>query len=316
MKRFILKSLLYISVLLGLHYFAAWQADGFTDPYYMRFANGRSRSLILGTSRAAQGLIPSLMMEELGDDYSAISNFSFTLAQSPYGPVYLENIQKKLDTSPSKRANVFILSVDPWSLCTKDNPKDDSTAFRENKQILGKIKSISAEGRPNFEYLIESYADAWGSLFYRWKTSMEVRPDGWLKVDVPMDSISIAQRTKARIRFYAEETLPTFTFSPVRYQYLQKTIAFLQNYGAVYLVRLPVHPDMLQLEEKLDPDFNKKICALTQERRVPYWDFTADAGAFVFTDGNHLYQESSMAVSRSLARRIRSDSDSDCLCEK
>ena len=315
MKRFILKSLLYLAILLGLHYAVAWQADGFIDPYYLRFANGSYQSMILGTSRAAQGLVPAVFQEELGSGYAGIGNYSFTLSQSPYGPVYLESIQKKMNRQHLGKKRVFLITVDPWSISNFKNPEDDSTRFRENDQILAEIDQVAVAGKPNFEYLRKRFANAWGSMLFHFKTTMEVHTDGWLEVSIPMDSGEVAKRTKARIRAYTEDSFPYYTFSPTRYEYLQKTIDFLQAFGEVYLIRLPVHPELKELEEKFMPDFDQKICALTQICNILYWDFTVQGGKYIFTDGNHLYKESALKISRNVAEKIKTSANNHCTCQ-
>ena len=172
-------------------------ADGHTDAFYLRFASPRQSSLILGTSRAAQGINPSAMNSILQNNN--IYNFSFSVAHSPYGPVYLESIKRKIKMNAKN--GIFILTVDPWSIsCEYGNP-EDSLTFRERGLALGKIKIVDM--CPNIPYLIISYNQPYINLLLYKKDNAELlHENGWLEINVPMDSISVAKRTRIKIEHY------------------------------------------------------------------------------------------------------------------
>jgi zona occludens toxin (predicted ATPase) len=88
------------------------RANGESDAYYERLTTPAQTSLIIGTSRSAQGILPSILNSELGR--SDIYNFSFTISHSPYGPVYLDRIDQKL--LKNSKNGIFILSVDRFYL--------------------------------------------------------------------------------------------------------------------------------------------------------------------------------------------------------
>ena len=91
MKKFIVNICLFLIIVLLTILGVFWQADGKTDPFYLRFTTDKQNSLILGTSRAAQGLLPEVLNSKLNrDDFF---NYSFTLGHSPYGPTYLKSIK-------------------------------------------------------------------------------------------------------------------------------------------------------------------------------------------------------------------------------
>ena len=72
----------------------------------------------------------------------------------------------------------------------------------------------------------------------------------------------------------------------------------------MYLVRLPIHPDMMAIDNQLMPDFNNKmqnIVPLTEG----YYDMTKLNNEFSYTDGNHLYKESGVIVTRMIAQWIK-----------
>ena len=88
---------------------------GGVDAFYGRFASPPAGSLVLGTSRAAQGIQPAVLAARLGGRFDGpLLNYAFTLTHSPYGPAYLASIRRKL--RPEVRNGLLILAVDPWSL--------------------------------------------------------------------------------------------------------------------------------------------------------------------------------------------------------
>jgi hypothetical protein len=82
--------------------------------------------------------------------------------------------------------------------------------------------------------------------------------------------------------------------------YLKKTINFLKNHGKVILVRLPVHKEIFKIEQKYMPSFNDKITELSPIVDS-YYDMTIDNNNYIYTDGNHLYKESSKIVSKKIS---------------
>ncbi|RDC62894.1 hypothetical protein [Adhaeribacter pallidiroseus] len=64
---------------------------GHLDTHYTRLTTTKAPSLIIGTSRAAQGILP-LMFKEMAPH---MQNFAFTIMHTPFGPTYLDLIHKK-----------------------------------------------------------------------------------------------------------------------------------------------------------------------------------------------------------------------------
>lgn len=243
--------------------------------------------MILGTSRAAQGLVPDVLDKLLN---RSVYNYSFTLSTSPYGPVYLESIKKKLD--PTVTDGVFILSVDPWSLSNKNIKKDDSDLFRENKSFLATTCWVSM--KPNFEYLLENLDPVYRILLPKRKT-MKLHDNGWLEITVPMDEQSVLTRTNGKLKSY-EEDLDRFEVSARRIAALEETVSFLRTKGTVYLVRLPVHPGMARLEAQLMPDFEERLLPAISAA-TDFLDLSGYNDKLRYTDGNHLHKTSGKTVS-------------------
>lgn len=120
-----------------------------------------------------------------------------------------------------------------------------------------------------------------------------------------MDSTSINQRTNQKIAFYHEQYRPEFKFSSLRLEYLERTVTFLNQYGQVFLVRLPVHEKMLEVEKKLVPDFDEKIPKIIPLTEG-YLDISTESRRYEFTDGNHLHKSAGKIVSKEIAEWIKS----------
>lgn len=298
MKKFLIEVAIFLVLVLGSFFIVFIQADGSSDPFYIRFTTRKQHALILGTSRAAQGIQPAVLDKILpGNNFF---NFSFTLISSPYGPVYLNSIKKKLDQETTN--GIFILSVDPWSISSKSGYPNDSTRFKERRQILSLSPWVNLY--PNIPYLVNFYGEPFYTLIWKEKTSMFLHNDGWLEVTIRMDSSAIRKNIDRKIYIYKKNNLPNFKYSEVRYEYLIKTIAFLKQHGDVYMVRLPVHPKMMEIDNQLVPDFSEKMNLISKTTGTPYLDLTGLNDSLTYTDGNHLYKESGKIITRRIGNWI------------
>ena len=306
MKEFLIKIVVALIVALLFHLVAGLMAGGKTDAYYARFTTAPQSSLVLGTSRAAQGIQPAVLNKTLEQKEQDLPlyNFSFTALHSPYGPYYLRAIRKKLDSSTQN--GLFLLEVNPLSISRlATNEEDDTLLYREKTLPLAQLQKMN---RPiNWEYLLHHYTKGWGSILmaHFTKSQMQIMPDGWLKIDIPLDSMSVKRRTQEKIKQYKND-LPTYAFSPKRLDYLQQTITMLQKHGTVLLVRLPIHPEILALENQLLPNFDSLMINLAQESNLNYINYTPNANEYHYTDGNHLTPASGQTLTQDLATKIHS----------
>lgn len=276
-------------------YFVFLQADGKSDPFYLKTSSPKQTSLIIGTSKAAQGLMPEILTPYLQKD---IYNFSFTVAHSPFGPAYLSAIQKKI--KQETQAGVFIITVDPWSISSDGMDPNNEDQFDEAKSFMATTPSFSSN--PNVSYLLNSFSDNYIKILMNFSL-MEVHDDGWLEVFPPMDSTSTKNRIAQSVLDYSQK-LKEFRFSDTRFDYLEKTISTLKNHGKVYLVRLPVSPEIAKIEDELVPDFDFKINGLANSEELPYLNLKNADAKFIFTDGIHLYKDSAKKVSDEVGRWI------------
>ena len=279
----------------GVFYFA----DGPASGSYLRFTSGPQRALILGTSRAAQGVHPDVINAAL--QRNDLYNFSFTLYSSPYGPAYLDLVKRKLVADTTARG-LFILTVDPWSvsvICEKET--EDSDCLNENQLFTGQLTTVS--GWPNLEYLLHHYDYPYYKLIFPKNENLFVQPNGRLEVTIQLSPEQRAIRTKTKLEDY-EGVAETFRYSPLRAAYFREMIQYLKGRGEVYVVRLPVGPGMYAIEQRYLPSFQDSILHWTGAAGVPYLDLTVDNEQYATLDGHHLDGPSGERVSREIARFI------------
>ena len=274
------------------------QADGYADPYYLRFTTPPQRSLILGTSRAAQGIQPAVLGEVLGRN--DLYNFAFTIGTSPYGPDYSELIRRKLADGADSSA-VFILAIDPWSLSVSCPTGPDSLCLEESDRFTGQLRTVSR--KPNFDYLLHHYGSPYYRLLLPTSRDIALQDDGWLRVDIQISPAKfVANREEKLIpyRRYAQR----WRLSDYRLRYLKRLIVQLRQRGQVYLVRLPVDPEMFALEEEYAPGFSDLARQWSVKTGAPFLDLTDDNAAYQTLDGQHLEQASGRRVSRVIGEWI------------
>ena len=300
MKRFLFQTLIFILVVLASFAFIASRIDGCADPHYLKFTSPKQKGLILGTSRAAQGLIPSIIKEKTGHH---LYNYAFTVVHSPFGPVYYNSTVKKVD--PTTKNGLFIVTIDPWSISADRKNPEDANNFREKNLCLANTPEVAMN--PNFYYLFNNNSfGKYAKPFLVKDNSVCLDPDGRLEVSLDLgDSAAIASRVKQKEVHYRANMLPTNSFSNLRYEYLLKTIVHLKKYGKVYLVRIPIHPLIMQIEQELMPDFNLRIRKAV-ETADGYLDLTSLNEVLSYTDGNHLDNISSKKVSEKVGEWISS----------
>lgn len=302
MKKFLQLLLVFTFFLMLGFVCILFQAGTQTDEFYYRFATPKQQSLVLGTSRSAQGINPAVLDSVL--NRNDIFNYSFTNDHSPYGKVYLESIRKKLDDNSID--GIFILSVDPWCLSSVAGAPEDPALFRENGLMLDKLFAVNVN--PNVFYLMKFYDRPYMDLLTgEHDKELVLKENGWLEVNVPMDSASVKKRSESRMSDYREKVKPSYAPSNLRIAYLEETIHFLKKHGDVFLVRLPVSLEMALIEHEYYPFFDAHLNVLANKHAVNYFIMN-DMEAYSFTDGNHLSKVSSSRVSMEIGRFISTHS--------
>ena len=301
MRKFLIHSGLFILLLLTSFIFVFTKADGRSDAFYLRFTSPKQASLIIGTSRAAQGLQPEVINNILGRN--DIYNYAFTMAHSPYGSVYNESIKKKLGDGKN---GVFILAVDPWSFASLKENKNAEYKFRESKLALAKTDNVNLKF--NIEYLVESYESQYYNLMWNNNSSTFLHDDGWLEVTVKMSEKAVINRTKNKLKTYSKY-LNTYQISSIRVLRFKELVQYLEKKGNVYIVRLPVSGKMMDLENKFCPEFNAVVNEINMELKLEYLDMTDRNNEFNYTDGNQLSKASGAQVSNIVGQWIKNLED-------
>lgn len=303
MNRFLLKILIFSFFPLVTLYGVFLLENGTADPFYQRFTSPKQSALILGNSKAAQGIVPSVLNNKLFPEFGAkIYNYSFTVYNSPFGPVYLESLAKKLDEN-SKRG-YFVITVDPWSIASDINDPDNQEKFAENNGFLASINNVNST--PNIFYLLRWFENPFYEIILmKLKNDFsKLHPDGWLEVrGGKRKEREVLKRREFMVDFYSDY-LNKYSYSKKRFENLQKTIAYLKDKGPVFLVRMPLHQDILSIDDKLDPEFNRKMENLSKAYGIPYFDFNDSESQWEYKDGLHLTVESALDFSEELSKRI------------
>lgn len=275
MKKFIFKviafgiviSIFTISFMYAIDYY------GYSDYAYKRFTVGKQKSLILGTSRAAQAICPEII-DTCIKTYPPIYNFAFTVSDSPYGEIYYNAVTSILDSST--KDGLFILAVDPWALSTNEN---EISKYRESNSCLSKIRLCKS---PNFEYLYHYFKlnDA------TWLTSSSHLSDrGQYKVIADYSETIVNRGIKQNVINYSNNG---YIPSEYRLTWLQKTISMLREHGDVYLCRVPACNEMYLVENKIWPEFDNQMQSIAVQYDCHYFPIYKADSDYRTNDGNHL----------------------------
>ena len=298
MKKYIYNTLLYI-FLLGiiaiLYIILIFFRPDLVDSFYYRFTTDKANSLILGGSRSAQGIKPDVINKMVDLDGNKIINHSFALGPSSFGPNYYREVTKKL--SKESTSGLFIISVGPWTLATgMTNIEDDSTKFFEveEKLFVGNLKSSSTN--PNFDYLFNYWNNKYSPFenifksIINYEGLIRLHEDGWLEISIDMDTIINNARIKRSEEEYKTKQVK---LSNTRLYFLDKIAGYLNNYGNVILVRMPVTSQMKKIENSRFPEFDELIQKIAGKYNIQYFNFIKESGKFLTTDIHHLYKDDS-----------------------
>lgn len=209
MKDFIVKSLVY-GILVSLGFVSVLLlADGSTDAVYAKFTSPKQKGLIVGTSRANQGINPTPINKLLKCN---LYNYAISLGESPYGPVYYKSILKKLDRSGKNE--VFIVSVDPWCISSDEKRINDVSGFSEKKRCVGTTENVTSS--PNLSYLFKYFkGNYYRILFRRISFPSKVHKNGWQEISIDMSEKVVEEKIKLKKVEY-NGSARRYKFSSVR----------------------------------------------------------------------------------------------------
>jgi hypothetical protein len=306
MKTF-LKKMGVACLLAGvLHLGSSFFSDGKTDDFYLRFTTAPSPSLIIGSSRAAQGIQPDSLQSFCTEHGYAtpIFNFAFTSQSSPFGETYYHAITKKLEATTGN--GLFIIAVEPYTLGEVIHA-EDATPIEQKGQLYN---AHWFNQYPNWEYLINHYNYGWGRLALSSagiiKNNNTLHASGWLEVNVTVDSAAATERAANNI-LDRKNDIGKFNLSSSRLEWLNTTISYLKEHGTVVIVRMPVSSEFYAFENELVPEFNQTMFETAMQQRVVYHDFNDMSGMLTFKDGHHMQLSSTAIFSGYLAKWLRED---------
>jgi hypothetical protein len=263
------------------------------DPYYGRLTSLHPQGLIIGSSRSAQSLDPKFISENL-------YNFSFTLAHSSYDQSYLDFIKTyhPIDGAGHSKKFIHILSVDPWTVRTSQQKKDSIINVGSFTEEL-----VLPPMKPNLEYLVRFGGQA---LLLNFLDYGYINENG--RLEMPKQNTDSPEKFRKildeKLESYRQKSEFTHGYtSEKRLEVLRELIKFLQQDGEVYLVRLPVHPEMLALENQICPEFNSTMQSISNEFDIPY--FMLSDFDYQTTDGNHIINAESKRISEQVRDSIK-----------
>jgi len=277
----------------------AYHAGPRTDYFYNRFTQPKAKNLILGSSRAAQGINPAELRRDNSDGFF---NYSFTNYNSPYGQCYFAAAKKKFTET---KGAITLLEVNPFTLSNYlRNMEDDQEVFEECETAPSNMWMVNSD--PNFEYIIRNYSDDLRTL-----TGIKPRPyaiylhdDGWLEIEMPFDTTYFKENTEDKVKNY-NELVPKIKPSTARWKALEEMVSYFKQFGEVYLVRIPVSPEMERIEEEYYPSFHSEVMAFANGNDAEFLDYFHLNESLYFTDGNHLHRESAREFSKILGADIK-----------
>lgn len=309
MKKLTVKFILFCILLSSTYFFAMWQLSrGQVDYFYNKFTYQAS-SLIIGVSRANDGISPLLVENILGEQIDLpILNFCFANQISDYGPIYLNAIQKKV--KPGTKNGLFILEVEPGALSIHKTLPDSVSSIKKENSFLSTMNHFNRS--PNFEYIRKKYTKPFYNIFNKSRRIDKMRyahPDGWCEVRKKSEQSEVS---KDDVLKWKKKKLEEFEYmtnyykkSKARAECLIETINYLKDFGQVYLVRLPVSHEFLKIEQSIWPNFNKQIEEIAENHDVVYFDYSADAEQYEFYDGSHLFGHSAKDFTQKLCDDIK-----------
>jgi len=280
---FITKLFLVCAFILGIHLAVIPWIDGTTLVYFHKFSSPPQTSLILGTSRASQAVLPSILRDSLNKE---VFNYAFNGTMSPFGDVYNRAIQQKLEEGTE--TGTFIICADPWAISLGVDSVTGKESIIEERSSLKSMKTFN--GYPNLEYVYREYNQGWGSIAYnRWRNTSTTygHEDGWIEVNRAVDLEEIEKRTKVKAKGF-QNSIPKSHFSEYRYTKLKELIQLLEPHGNVYIVRLPVSEVFYQIENQYMPEFDSLMTDLTKQYNVPYFQMQSHSDNMIFNDGHHI----------------------------
>lgn len=273
---------------------------GQIDSFYLKFTTPKASSMIIGDSRGLTGIRPDIINKELsgGTHELPITNYCFTIAQAPIGPLYRESILKKI--KPNTKNGLFIISMSPLMLLSENSHNNYKGEFVEEGLSPHNMEIVDMN--PNYEYFIDNY----NSFHFKavFKENLVLHKDGWLQDNnLPKTTKEYENRRDWWINSY-NNFEKEYSFSKYRLASFDTLIKTLKQYGEVYIARLPVDSIFLPMEERMCPNFDKLVDSLSTKNNVKYYNYKTKNNIYKTLDGAHLSKLYSNKFTKSLCDSI------------
>ncbi len=301
-KKLFINLILYFLIILGIVTFVLVNYGGNVDFFYEKFTAPDAKSMIIGDSRSMQGIQPRAINKRFQNSSIELPmfNYSFTIAQAPMGPLYNESILKKID--PSTKNGLFVISVTPWMFGSDKNKDNGAGEFREDHQPPHNMKFVSVN--PNYEYLIKNLN------FFHFKGAFRknavMHKDGWLEENnLPKEQVVFDDWKSGQARSLKRK-IDEYKISKLRLRSLDTLIKELSKYGEVYVIRMPIDPDFVDIENLFYKDFDVDIKSITKQNNIPYINFNniGSTNTFKTYDGHHLDKNAGLVFTKILCDSI------------
>lgn len=302
MKKFIFKIALITVVFIAILSFILMRYGGNVDYFYLKFTTPKQSSFILGDSRSLQGIQPSVVNEYFQNNEFEMPmfNYSFTVTQAAYGPVYTQSVKNKLNESTKN--GLFILNVNPWLFAQREMDDYKKGIFMEADNPPHNMRFVSAN--PNFEYLYKNYDYFHFKSIFR--QNSELHKDGWLEEkNLSTDPKVLSEWKKKQMSIY-KGFAKRWKKTTFRMASFEKMIAFLEAHGKVVIVRMPIDKEILQIEDDFWSSFDSDMERIAAENDVPYINFSTTT-TFKMYDGNHIDKFGGVQFTRQLCDSIKSN---------
>ena len=294
MKLFLSKLLMrLIASVVGLILFTSFftnYAKNKYEPYYVKLLNKTDKGLILGDSRALQGINPECL------NFPTF-NFAFTIGHSPFDDSYLKLIRKKVDTT-SKVKRHHIISVTPWSILNPENTDQDINPYFSEKLILPFTN-------PNWEYIYKFWDLSFVNSLKLLRNKGYTTNFSWNNQNIDSSELykEYPRRMREKIQNYKlKYKVQNLTLQSHRVKNLINIIKYLNKTGSISIVRLPVSKEMLELENQIFPDLNDLCNKLAKGNKIEFINLT-DLDVQT-TDGNHIWGDEVPKVMQQLELRM------------
>jgi hypothetical protein len=307
MKKLIFNVLKFsVAVLIlffGFLYFYLKKFEPYIDSNYARLTKLHNEGLVIGTSRAAIDIEPSFLKQNL-------YNFSFTIDATPFDNSYRDLIKKYHQTQKYDSNRIHLVTVDPWALSSvigKEKLINDGFTSKLNLSIMD----------PNWEYIFKfANLSIWEINNVSMNTNRNLFVNSTGRLVKPMTEAFLNKdfdrKIKVKLENYRNGDLyNSGSISEGKLSNLRAIIDYLKKDGKVYLIRLPVTNQMLELENKLSPDFNQRMFDVSKLYSIPYIDFMPYNHLFRTSDGHHLWDGEIKKFNLLLAEKLKLNQTND-----